>query len=87
MCAELSAIGNSRIIVPIIFRNEYQTALRAQSRDGRSILLARTMAFAWRWTAAMPWHDRAATLGRLAATHALMDSTDAEEEGVRLELP
>lgn len=87
MCAELSAAGGSRIVIPIMYRNEYMTALRVESRDGRHDVLARTLAFAWRWTAAMPWHDRAATQGRLASTHALMDSTDADQRGVRLELP
>lgn len=87
MCAQLSAAGQSRIIVPTVFRNEYQTALRALSRDGRCDLYVRTLAHAWRWTAAMPWNDRAAVDGRLVATNALVDSTDAERSGVRLTLP
>jgi hypothetical protein len=87
MCAELSAAGQGRIVVPIVFRNEYQTALRAVSREGRFDLYLRTLAYAWRWTAAMPWQDRAAVDGYLAATNALVDSTDAERSGVRLELP
>lgn len=87
MCAELSAAGQGRIVVPIVFRNEYQTALRAVSREGRFDLYLRTLAHAWRWTAAMPWQDRAAVDGYLAATNALVDSTDAERSGVRLELP
>jgi hypothetical protein len=87
MCSELSAVGQSRIVVPIVFRNEYLTAHRVLSREGRCNVFARTLAYVWRWTAAMPWHDRAATLGRLAATNALVDSTDAEQSGVRLDLP
>jgi hypothetical protein len=87
MCSELSAVEQSRIVIPIVFRNEYMTALRVVSREGRYEVLARTLAYAWRWTAAMPWHDRAATLGRLTATDALLDSTDAERSGIRLELP
>ena len=87
MCAELTAAGQSRIVVPTVFRNEYQTALRSLSRDGRCDLYVRTVAHAWRWTAAMPWHDRAAVDGYLVATNALTDSTDAERSGVRLELP
>ena len=87
MCAELSAVQESRILVPIVFRNEYLTALRVVSRDSRIEVLVRTLAYAWRWTAAMPWHDRSATMGRLTSTNALLDSTDAEQEGVRLELP
>jgi hypothetical protein len=87
MGAQLTAAGQARIVVPIVFRNEYQTALRSVSRDGRAELYARTLAHAWRWTAAMPWHDRSAVDGYLAATNALTDSTDAERAAVRLELP
>lgn len=87
MCAELSAVDQARIVIPIVFRNEYQTALRNLSREGRTDLYIRTLAYAWRWTAAMPWQDRAAVDGQLIATSALTDSTDAEREGVRLELP
>ena len=87
MGAELTAAGQVRLLVPIVFRNEYQTALRNLSREGRCDLYVRTLAYAWRWTAAMPWQDRAAVDGQLVATNALTDSTDAEREGVRLELP
>lgn len=87
MNAELTADGQARLLVPIVFRNEYLTALRGLSRDGRRDLYVRTLAYAWRWTAAMPWEDRPAVDGMLVATHALVDSTDAERTGVRLELP
>lgn len=87
MCAELTTAGQARIVVPIVFRNEYQTALRNLSREGRCDLYIRTLAHAWRWTAGMPWQDRAAVDGYLVATKALTDSTDAERSGIRLELP
>jgi len=87
MGAELTAAGQARIVIPIVLRNEYQTAMRSLSRDGRCDLYVRTLADAWRWTAGMPWHDRAAVDGYLVATNALTDSTDAERSGVRLELP
>jgi hypothetical protein len=87
MSAELTAAGQARIIVPIVFRNEYLTGLRSLSRDGRSDLYLRTLAYAWRWTAGMPWRDRAAVDGFLVATNALTDSTDAQRSGARLELP
>jgi hypothetical protein len=87
MCAELTAADEARIVVPIVFRNEYQTALRNLSREGRCDLYVRTLAYSWRWTAAMPWQDRAAVDGQLIATNALTDSTDVEREGVRLGLP
>ncbi len=87
MGAELSAAGQARIIVPIVFRNEYLTALRILSREGRCDLYVRMLAHAWRWTAGMPWADRGAVEGYTAATNALVDSTDAERSGLRLELP
>jgi hypothetical protein len=87
MGAELTAADQARIVIPIVFRNEYQTALRSLSREGRCDLYVRTLGYAWRWTSAMPWQDRAAVDGQLAATHALIDSTDAEGSGLRLELP
>ncbi len=87
MGAELTDVDQARIVIPIVFRNEYQTALRNLSRDGRCDLYVRTLAYAWRWTAAMPWTDRSAVDGQLLVTNALTDSTDAEREGVRLELP
>lgn len=62
-CAELSAQGQARIVIPIVFRNEYQTAMRELSRSGRADLYARTLAWAWRWTAGMPWNDPQATAG------------------------
>ena len=63
MCAELTVVDQARLVIPIVFRNEYQTALRNLSREGRLDLYARTLAHAWRWTAAMPWQDRAAVDG------------------------
>jgi len=88
MNAELTAIDQPRIIIPNVFRNEYTKALRRASNNGGDIsAFIETMDFAWRWTAAMPWDDRPATEGRLAATNALRDSTTAELEGFRLELP
>jgi hypothetical protein len=87
MCAELSAAGMSRLIIPTVLRNEYVRAMRQASRQANFELYVRTLSWAWRWTAAMPWADREATMGRLVATNALMDSTDAEHTGSRLELP
>lgn len=88
MNAELSAIGAARIVIPSVFRNEYLAGLRRISTtNGDLDGFIRIMTYAWRWTAAMPWVDPGATEGQLAATNALLDSTDAESSGVRLELP
>lgn len=88
MNAELSAVGASRIVIPNVYRNEYISSLRRTSTaDGDLTAFIRVMSYAWRWSAAMPWDDTAATEGHLIATNALLDSTDAEFSGERLELP
>ncbi|MCP5066446.1 MAG: cell filamentation protein Fic [bacterium] len=88
MNAELSAVGDARIVIPSVYRNEYISALRRVSTSNGNIdAYLAVMTHAWRWTAAMPWTDRAATEGQLDATNALMGSTDAQNTNVRLTLP
>lgn len=88
MNAELSATGASRIVIPSVYRDEYVAGLRRASlNDGDLDGLIRIMAHAWRWTAAMPWADRAAVEGQLEATNALQDPITARETGLHLELP
>lgn len=87
MCAQLTATDQARIVVPIGYRTEYMDALRALSRAGRAELYIRMLTHLWRWTAAMPWQDRAALDGQLEATNALLDPTDAAQTGRHLQLP
>lgn len=88
MNAELSAVGACRIVIPTVLRNEYVAGLRrATTSDGDIRTLADVLMYAWSWSSAMPWMDRAATDGQLAATNALLDSVDAHERGLHLELP
>ncbi len=89
MNAELSAVDAARIVIPSVYRNEYIAGLRRTSTsEGADVsALMRVMGFAWRWTAAMPWEDRAATEGQLEATNALRDPDDAAVSGIKLTLP
>lgn len=89
MNAELSAVDAARILVPSVYRGEYIAGLRRTSAsEGADVAtLIRVMGFAWRWTAAMPWEDRAATVGHMAATNALVDPDDAAIGGIKLRLP
>ena len=88
MNAELSAVDASRIVIPSVYRDEYMGGLRRASlSDGYLDGLVRVMAHAWRWTAAMPWADRAAVEGQLEATNALQDPITAQQTGLHLELP
>ena len=89
MNAELSAANLARIVVPNVYRNEYLAGIRRVSyTDGEGMTrLIKVMSFAWRWTAAMPCQDRAATEGQMEATHALLDPDHAPLGGIRLGLP
>ena len=75
-------------MIPSVYRNEYLAGLRRASNHAGNIdAYTKVMTHAWRWTSAMPWHDAVATEGQLMATNALLDPTDAEIGGFRLELP
>ena len=89
MNAELSAVDAARIIIPAAFCNEYISCLRRTSTTQANDVAAlmRVMSFAWRWTAAMPWHDRGSTDGQLEATNALRDPDDSAIGGIKLRLP
>ncbi len=87
MNAELSAIQAARIVIPSVYRNEYISGLRRVSTNDDLGAFIPIMTYAWRWTSSMPWADPTATEGQLAATNALLDSTDAQTSGKRLELP
>jgi Fic family protein len=87
MNAELSHVGETRIVIPIVWRNEYLTSMRQVSRERNVQLYMRTLGFIWRWTAAMNWSDPPTTRLLLERTNALVDSTEAAESGRRLVLP
>jgi hypothetical protein len=88
MNAELSAVGQCRLVVPTVLRNEYVSSLRRISvNDGDPRALVSVLSHAWRWTAAMPWTDQAATDAQLAATNALLDSNEAQRNGEQDRVP
>jgi hypothetical protein len=87
MNAELSYAAETRIVIPIVWRNEYLTSMRQLSRERNFRLYMRTLGFAWRWTAVMNWSDPPTTRLLLERTNALVDSTEAADNGRRLLLP
>lgn len=88
MNAELSAVGQCRIVIPTVLRNDYISSLRRFSNHGGDVEgVLEVLELAWRWTAAMPWRDRGATDGQMAATDALLDPLEAERAGRHLRLP
>jgi hypothetical protein len=91
MNAELEAAGQSWVMIPIVYRNNYLQALKAASRGDSLEALQRTLAFGQRWVHAVFARDVADDLNALRAlieaTNALRDPSEADAEGVRLRLP
>ena len=87
MNAEFSAAGEQRILLPLVVRNDYLAGLRRLSREGDPVLLCRVLGRAWRWSAQVDFSTVASARAMLDATHALIDPTEAEREGIHLLLP
>jgi hypothetical protein len=87
MNAELIAAGEQRIIIPIVYRNNYIAALKALSNDARGEPLVRVLDFAQRYTLAIPFETFDKANFVMARTHAFLKPDEAEEAGVRLIMP
>jgi hypothetical protein len=87
MNAELVAAGENRIIVPVIYRNNYMIALKALSQNGITGALIRMMDYAQRYTAAVDFADLSRARLILGRTHAFTDSNEADSNGIRLTIP
>jgi fido (protein-threonine AMPylation protein) len=87
MNAELSANGLQRIVVPLVYRDNYLQSLRALSRNGDPAPLIRVLDFAQRYGAAIPWQDLATAERVLDETNAFGTPEEAAETGARLRLP
>ena len=87
MNAELVSAGEERIIIPTIFRTNYLSALKALSNVGNPTPLVRTLDFAQKWVAAVPWLSLDQVQVVLTACDAFMDPAVADDLGVRLKLP
>jgi Fic family protein len=87
MNAELVAAGEVRIIIPIVYRANYLSALRGATHNGNYRALIRMLSFARKYTARIDFTDRATAEGDLERTHAFLDAQQAEADGMRLLLP
>lgn len=87
MNAELVAAGEERIIIPTVYRNNYLTALKALSQNAQPTPIIRTLDFARKWVAAVPWSDLETARRALESCHAFVDPTEADDRGIRLRLP
>ena len=87
MNAELVAGNEQKIIIPIVYRNNYLTALKALTHNGHTAPLIRTLDFAQQYTNAIDWSDFARARAMLDETNAFIDPVEADNQGVRLVLP
>jgi hypothetical protein len=87
MNAELSAVNQQRILIPISYRENYLGGLRALSRGADPRPLLRILDFAQRYAAGINWKDRQAAHRVLEETNAFVLPEEAEETAARLVLP
>jgi hypothetical protein len=87
MNSELVAAGEVRIVIPTVYRLNYLAALKAATHTGNDAALLATLAFARRWTARVDFSDRKTAEADLTRTSALRDAREAEDAGIRLQLP
>ena len=87
MNAELIAADQERIVIPTVYRDNYIAAQRALTSGRDPEPLQRTLDYAWRWTAAVPWRNVKSTEAVLRACHAFDTPGEAERRGVRLRIP
>jgi hypothetical protein len=85
--AELTASGQQRLIIPIVFREDYLAALRAMSRRGTPVPLIRVLSRVQAWASEVDWSSMTSAERDLDRTHALLTPGEAEERGVILRLP
>jgi hypothetical protein len=76
-----------RIFIPTVYRLNYLSALKAATHTGNDAALLATLAFARRWTARVDLTDRRSAEADLARTSALRDVREAQDAGIRLQLP
>jgi Fic family protein len=83
MNAEVLAVAQPRILVPIIVRDEYITGLRAITRDAYVHTLIEVLSFGQRLTAAVDFSEYDGALATLRSVHAL----EEPRPGVRPRIP
>ncbi|PWB84655.1 MAG: cell filamentation protein Fic, partial [Methylocystaceae bacterium] len=87
MNAELAAARQVRVLIPIIYRSNYISALRALSSNAWPEPIIKTLAFAQRYVAAIPWDSMKTAITILARTNAFVRPEEGDEQGIRLRIP
>lgn len=71
MNAELSRVGEARIIIPTLFHEEYVDSQRQLSRQNEPAVLIRALSLMQRWTVAFDFADVNALIAAVRGTNAL----------------
>jgi hypothetical protein len=87
MNAELAAANQVRVLIPIVYRSNYLSALRSLSANAWPEPIIKTLAFAQRYVAAVPWDELRTALAVLTRTHALVRPEEGDDQGIRLRIP
>lgn len=87
MNAELVATREQRIIIPTIYRANYLAALKAISNRTSASPIVQVLDYAQRFTQAVDWKSFKRAEADLEGAHAFVDSAEADNRGIRLQLP
>ncbi len=87
MNAELAAADQVRVLIPIVYRSNYISTLRALSANAWPEPIIKTLAFAQRYVAAIPWDDMERARAVLTRTNAFVRPEEGDEKGIRLRIP
>jgi Fic family protein len=87
MNAELVAAEEQKIIIPTIYRNNYLAALKALTHNRQTTPLIRMLDFAQKYTQTINWKDYKRARAMMTRTNAFMDPGEADNKGIRLQLP
>lgn len=86
--AELSAAGQVRVLIPIVYRDNYLAALAGVSGGvGLGQSLFAVLAYAQKWAAAVDWSSYNGAHKVLEACHAYATPQMAEANNLHLEMP
>jgi hypothetical protein len=84
MNCELSAVRQCRAMIPLSYRDEYLSALRALSQNTNPTPLWRVLDRAQRWASLVDWIDRDRLLELMEQTNALVTPDRAAAENLHL---
>jgi prophage maintenance system killer protein len=87
MNAELVSVEDQKVVIPIVYRNNYLAALKTLTNDRRSAPLIRTLDFGQKFTHSMDWSDYDRVREQLEECNAFIDPNEADRQGIRLRLP